>query len=368
MAINLVTKYAKKVADAFYGSTYLAPRVSKDYEFVGEKTLKIFTIQTVPMGNYTRGGSNRYGTPTDIQDIVQEISMTQDRAFTAVVDKGDNSDQNMIKEAGKVMGLQVREQMTPDAEKYGFRKLAMTAGKIFGSGTALSKTNAVGRIADGVTYLDDALVPESGRTLFVTSTVYNYIRLSTEFTAVENLSEKALTKGTVGQLFNMDVVKVPSSYLPTGVNFIILYKNAAIFPFKIHDLKVHKDPVGYSGHLLEGRDYYDLFVIGAKADGVYVDIYTGAGGATVVATPTIDTETGVITCATAGATVKYTLDGTDPRYSDSAIIGTTPTVEVGDVVKAYAYDANGIVFPTAVVSATIVEAESTSTGTTSTST
>ena len=35
-------------------------------------------------------------------------------------------------------------------------------------------------------------------------------------------------------------------------------------PYKIADAKVHEDPVGVSGALIEGRHYYDAYVLGAK--------------------------------------------------------------------------------------------------------
>lgn len=87
--------------------------------------------------------------------------------------------------------------------------------------------------------------------------------------------------------------------------------------------KTHIDPPGISGNLVEGRFYYDLFVYGHKADGVYVDVTTG-GSVTVLAAPTIAKAGGAITAAE-GATAYYTTDGTDPRYSLTAKAGTAPT-------------------------------------------
>ena len=121
--------------------------------------------------------------------------------------------------------------------------------------------------------------------------------------------------------------------MSAGVNFILLHKRAATAPEKIHDCKTHIDPPGISGNLVEGRFYYDLFVYGHKADGVYVDVTTG-GSVTVLAAPTIAAAGGAITAAS-GATAYYTTDGTDPRYSLTAKAGTAPAGGKGVVVKAY---------------------------------
>lgn len=73
----------------------------------------------------------------------------------------------------------------------------------------------------------------------------------------------------------MNVVRVPKSYLPEGVYFLVAHKDAVLMPYKIADAKVHEDPVGVSGALIEGRHYYDAYVLGAKCGGVYALVATG---------------------------------------------------------------------------------------------
>ena len=107
----------------------------------------------------------------------------------------------------------------------------------------------------------------------------------------------------------MNVVRVPKSYLPEDVYFLVAHKDAVLMPYKIADAKVHEDPVGVSGALIEGRHYYDAYVLGAKCGGVYALVDEDCRSSA----PTISQ--GKIT---AFGKVRYTLDGSDPRYSDSA--------------------------------------------------
>jgi len=144
----------------------------------------------------------------------------------------------------------------------------------------------------------------------------------------------AVTKGVVGKFDNMKVVKVPKGRWPENVNFIIVQKNAATAPTTIEDAKIHKDPPGVSGNLLEGRNYYDCFVIASRANGVYVEVDTSK--AEICAAPAISAS-GALTSTTADAQFKYTLDGTDPRYSKTAVAGQPENVEAGTTVKAYAF-------------------------------
>lgn len=350
MAINLHEKYDKQIQTKFTQNSLVNGVLDNSYSFAGVKTVKISTPVTVPMVDYTRTGANRYGTPTEMQDVVQEMTLTQDKSFSLTIDKGNNADQNGIKEAGKMLSLQIAERAVPLMDKYCFAKLAQKAGKIVGSGTALTKSNICERITAGTTYMDDAEVPSEGRTLFVPSKSYAFLRLSDEFQKCDGLLEKSLAKGQVGTYDNMRVVKVPEGRWPKDVNFIIVHKRAACAPVKLNDTKLHTDPPGISGNLLEGRQYYDLFVYGAKAAGVYVDVNTASGAGTVCATPTLSA--GVLASATSGATVMYTTDGSDPRYSATAKVYTEKLTEAsGTKICAYAHKDGA--FPSEVLEATM---------------
>lgn len=337
MAINLHTKYAKEIASVFAGKSLISGKLCSDYSFSGSKTVKISTPQTVEMSDYQRTGTNRYGIPAEMQDTVQELTLTQDKGFSLIIDKGNDADQDYQKSAGKMLGLQICERAIPMMDKYCFEQLAQKAGKIVGSATALTKSNICDRISDATAYMDDKEVPQQNRMLFVNAAVYKLLKHSDEFLAVESIAKKAVSEGVVGMYDNMQVIKVPQSRWPQNVNFIIVYKNSATAPVKLNDTRIHLDPPGISGNLLEGRQYYDLFVFGAKCDGVYAEINTASGGGTVLVAPAVAAATGVITAAE-GASVKYTLDGSDPRYSITAVSGEKAVGgKSGDVVKAYQY-------------------------------
>ncbi len=351
MAINLHTKYAKKIATVFVQESIMDGRLSNDYDLTGVKSVKISTPITVPLNDYQRSGTSRYGTPTDIQDVVQELTMSQDKSFTAVVDKGNQSDQNGIKPAGRMMALQLQERVVPEKDKYTLDVLAHKAGKIIGNATALSKSNVIERIAAGVAALDDAEVPQTSRTLYVPSGTFTFIALSPEFVGIDKLGEKSVGKFKVGELLGMDVVRVPAGRWPANVNFMIVYKNSALAPVKISETKLHTDPMGISGNVLEGRFYYDAFVLGAKCDGIYVEVDTGSNKGTVLTAPVIAAAGGAITAAS-GATAVYTLDGTDPRYSTTAKTGTTTNATAGTIIKAYQYKSGAFESPVAEVTTT----------------
>lgn len=272
MAINLATKYSKKVAERFYQESITESSFSKnlDAEFVGVKTVIVPSVDVVPMNDYTRSGSNRYGTITDLQDTKQEFTMTKDRSFTFAIDKGDNMEQNMIKEAGKCIARQLREVVTPEIDTYRFAQWAAKAGQKVTVSAALTKDNILDEVIAAKIALDNKLVPAKGRTLYAGSVAYKALLGCEEYIRLNDLGSKSLVNGKVGEIMGMDVKFVPDTYLPAGVAFMVVMKDAAISPVKLHEYKIHKDPVGISGHVCEGRFIYDAFVLDTKKDGIYV--------------------------------------------------------------------------------------------------
>ena len=271
MAINFHEKYSKKVAERFYQESLTQSSFSKDLdmEFTGVKTVKVSSIGVSEMNDYTRSGANRYGTPADLQDTIQEFVMTKDRSFTFIIDKGDNMEQNMIKKAGQAINRQLREVVTPEIDKYRFEVWADKAGQK-ATVSSPTKSNILGLVVDAKMALDNKLVPGKNRTLYVGSVAYKALLTCDEYIKLDKLGSKTLVNGKVGEIMGMDVKFIPDTYLPAGVVFMVIYKDAAISPVKLHEYKLHKDPPGISGHLAEGRFIYDAFVLDTKKDGIYV--------------------------------------------------------------------------------------------------
>lgn len=271
MSINLHEKYSKKVIEKFYQESLTQSSFTQDLdmEFTGVKTVKVSSIGTVEMNDYSRTGTSRYGTPTDLQDTVQEFIMTKDRAFTFIIDKGDNMEQNMIKKAGAAISRQLREVFTPELDAYRFKVWSEGAGTTK-TVTAPTKSTILGQIVDAKTEMDNKLVPQKNRTLYVGSVAYKALLTCDEYIRLDKLGSKTLVNGKVGEIMGMDVKFIPDTYLPENVVFMIIYKDAAISPVKLHEYKLHKDPPGISGHLAEGRFIYDAFVIETRKDGIYV--------------------------------------------------------------------------------------------------
>lgn len=348
MAVNLATKNAQAIASTFAANAYIASKCGDYFDFTGVKGVKIYTPITVALTDYTREGSNRYGIPQEMQDTVQELVMRQDKGFALTIDRGNNEEQMGSKNAGKMLNLQIAERVVPEVDKYALKVFLKDAGSILTVAAKPTKHIIIEEIGRASQALDDAMVPVSDRFLAVTSEMYSLLRLAPEFVGKEGMGTQTLAKGVVGELFGAQIIKLPTSYLPADCYFVLWHKSSVLVPSKLSDAKVHTDPPGISGDLLEGRWLFDAFVVGARAQGVAALVKAEKR----LAAPEITFAANAVTVSAAGERILVTTDGTDPRYSDSAVVYSTALSTVGFakgdyVVKAVAYAEGSFTSPVA---------------------
>ena len=81
-------------------------------------------------------------------------------------------------------------------------------------------------------------------------------------------------RGVVSNLDGAAVQKVPASRLPSKFGFMLCHPCATVAPLKLKDYRIHSDPPGISGSLVEGRVVYDAFVLQNKAKAIYYQATT----------------------------------------------------------------------------------------------
>ncbi len=269
MAIDYAVKYARKIDEKFARESMTSPAVNDDYDFVGVKTVKIYTIPTADMNDYDLTSStSRYGVPTELEGSTQELAMSKDRSFTFTIDRGTYSDTQMSNAAGAALQRQIREVVVPEIDKYRFAQICANAGKTVTG--ALSKTTAYDAFLTGAAELIDNNVPLAGTVAFVSSDFYKYVKEDSSFIRNGDMAQEILVKGQIGAIDGIPVIVVPKSYFPAGVEFIITNQAAVTSPVKLSEYKIHDNPPGINGWLVEGRVYYDAFVLDNKKNAIYV--------------------------------------------------------------------------------------------------
>lgn len=332
MAVNYTVKYQQKIAERFKKASITDSATGNEYSFTGAKTIRVYSVDTVEETQYDRNkGSNRFGDPGNLGDTVQEMTCTQQPAFTFVIEPLDNSDQAIDKSAGRALRRQLDERTIPAMDKYRLKKWVMGANIQHKLSSAPTKSNIVEAIIDVNALMTDALVPLEGRTIFIPTQMYKLLKQNSDFISVDELGKTALTKGEVGQVDGCVVKPIPKGYLPSGVYFLIKYKGSSVDPVKLQQYDILRKVQGYAGPVVQGVTYYDSFVLGTKGDGIAV-----CGSSDVILdAPTLTIASHAVTVtAVTGVVFRYTTDGTNPRYSATAqVYSSAVTLKSGETFR-----------------------------------
>lgn len=272
MAVNLGTQYQKAVDERFKLMALTDSGVNQDYKWEGSNTIKVYSLTTSAMNDYSRTGLARYGTAAEMADTVATYLLTRDRSFTFTIDTGNKIDTpDGVRDAGKALKRQQDEVITPEVDTYRLAAWVTAAAANSGRPTATNITaaNAYSSFLTAQEYLSENKVPITGRIAYVTPGFYSFIKLDPTFMLASDIQAAKKVNGQVGEVDGVKIVVVPTTYFPTKTPFIITHPSVMVAPRKLQDYKIHDNPPGISGQLAEGRIYYDAFVLDAKKKGVY---------------------------------------------------------------------------------------------------
>lgn len=246
-------------------------------DFNGKNSVTIYNVAVVAETDYVRSGSNRFGALVELGTGTQTLTLSQDKAFTFTVDRGNYEDSMMVQEVAKAIKRQVREVSVPAVDTYNLGVVAAygianSQGVI--SGSAVAYNTIYQLILAQQAALSELKYSEDGRTLWINPTNYNLLKRDPEFTKACDESVKDLKKGIVGEVDGLTIVKVPASMLTTKLEFMITCKDVAVAISKFDSVRTLDNVQGIDGWVAEGRRYHDCFVLGQKATGIRV--YTKA--------------------------------------------------------------------------------------------
>lgn len=260
--VNYASKYSNQIDERFTLGSVTEKAVNQNYEFDGVNTVYIYSADTAEVNDYEMSGTNRYGTPDELGNRVQEQKLTQDKAFTFTIDRRNNDDTMMTQHAGRCLQRQIDEVIIPMMDKYRLTKLA-DAATIINSGMFVND-NLYMRILDAGAQLTEKKVPRQGRIIYMTPQAHIALRLCKDYTGTGDTAAQIAQNGTAEIIDGMEVIVVPSDYLPEKAICLITHPCAMCSPVKLAEYNVHEDPPGISGWLIEGRTYYDAFVMNNK--------------------------------------------------------------------------------------------------------
>lgn len=272
MAIQLASKFEPYVDEKFTAESKKSLLTNDDFDWTGAHTIKVYKVTTAKMNDYDRAGTgsnnSRYGQVQGLDAVTEEMTLKKDRSFTFAIDKLDTDETKQQVQAASALERQQREVVIPEVDSYVYGVMCNKAGTK-PTATALTADNIYLEIIKGNAALDNADVPETGRVIVVTPDVYLLAKQCKDIVMETDISNEMRVKGVIAMIDGASVIKVPTARLPENFGFMIAHPVATVAPTKLEDYKIHQDPPGISGSLVEGRICYDAFVLDNKAKAIY---------------------------------------------------------------------------------------------------
>ena len=273
MAINLVTKFQPYVDEMFTTESKLSLITNKAFDWTGAHTIKVYKVTTSKMNDYKRNPvegftGSRYGEIKDLDATTEEFTLKKDSYLTFEIDKLDKDETAQQLSAASALARQQREVVIPEVDSYVYSVMTTGAGTA-PEAAALTSENIYSEILKANKALDDAQVPETGRQLIVTPDTHTLMKQCKDITMETNIGNDLRLKGVISNLDGANVIKVPAVRLPEKFGFMLCHPVACVAPVKLEDYKIHEDPPGISGSLVEGRVCYDAFILENKKKAIY---------------------------------------------------------------------------------------------------
>ena len=273
MAINLVTQFLPYVDEIFKKESKKELVTNQDFDWTGAHT-KVYKISTGTMNDYDRAGTgsgakgSRYGSVQSFDATTEEFTLKKDRSFTFAIDKLDSDETAQQLAGASALARQQREVVIPEVDAYVYGVMAAGAGTK-PAAVALTEDNIYDEITKATNKLDNEEVPDENRAIIVTPDVYRLMKKSKDITMETDVDSNLRKQGVVSNLDGASVIKVPASRLPENFGFMMCHPCATVAPTKLEDYKIHQDPPGISGSLVEGRICYDAFILDNKKMAIY---------------------------------------------------------------------------------------------------
>lgn len=111
--INYAQRYSPLVDERFKLGALTNSVINNSYSWVDVDTVKVYSIPTVSMNDYTLTGSARYGQAAELENSIQTLTLEQDRSFTFTIDRKSEQDTMGVMAAAAALRRQIDEVVIP---------------------------------------------------------------------------------------------------------------------------------------------------------------------------------------------------------------------------------------------------------------
>ena len=222
--------------------------------------------------------------------------LEHDRDVEFWIDPMDIDETNLTLSVANIQNTFETEQAIPEKDSYRYSKLHAEMTRLSGriDTTVITASNFLEAFDEEMSIMDEAGVPEEGRMLYVTPSMYKIIKEAEGIQRVMSVTTPSTINRNVHSLDNVTIKMVPAARMKTKydftegctaaedakqINWILIHTSCVVCRDKYSYIKLFTpgtDSRTADGYLYQNRNYGDLFLLEKKVEGCAMNVEAGA--------------------------------------------------------------------------------------------
>lgn len=292
-AVNYAEAYEKALAQAYpnvlnFGELYNVAN-NQTYKFVDSKTIHIPSISVSGRTNVNRDVMNG-SFQRNVDNDWETKTLTFYREWSTSIDPADVMDTNMVLTIQNATQVFNETQKFPEKDAYTISKIYadwVAEGKTANT-TALNVDNVLAVFDKLMEDMDEALVPSTGRLLYVTPAVKTLLKQASNVTLYKDVAAQANINRVVDRLDEVKLITVPSflmktaytfttGFAPAGtakqINMFLVHPTAILTPSKYAFVGMEAPAAGTKGdYIYYEKEYADVFILNNRTGAIAFNV------------------------------------------------------------------------------------------------
>lgn len=279
----LQQKYAKELCSDALAQSNLGVK------FINAQTIKLPRMAVTGYKDHTRTPGFNAGT---LSNDWEAKKLEHDRDVEFWIDPMDIDETNLTLSVANIQNTFETEQAIPEKDSYRYSKLHAEMTRLSGriDTTVITASNFLEAFDEEMSIMDEAGVPEEGRMLYVTPSMYKIIKEAEGIQRVMSVTTPSTINRNVHSLDNVTIKMVPAARMKTKYNFtegctaaedakqinwILIHTSCVVCRDKYSYIKLFTpgtDSRTADGYLYQNRNYGDLFLLEKKIEGCAMNV------------------------------------------------------------------------------------------------
>lgn len=270
--------------------SYALTLSNSQVQWLNAKTIQVPNMTLSGYKDHSRGGLFNQGS---VSNTYTPYTLEHDRDIEIRFDAMDVDETNLAVSVANITKTFEAEQAIPEKDAYRFSKLYQDFVELGGTvdTSTITVSNALDWFDNAMEKMDDAGVPEEGRLLYLTPALYKVFKQADGLTRVlhvDGANDKAISR-KVYDLDDVELIKVPKARFMTAydfsdgwvadddavqINAILVHPESVVARDRYEYIKMFapgSDAYTGDNWVYQNRNYGDLFVLGARIDGIAIN-------------------------------------------------------------------------------------------------